>query len=307
MPVGRNRISEILKELEENPSQLFDDSEVSCSENDRIRVRPGLSKEEKLDAMILDRYFGKGLILVTGPPGAGKDLFVKSTCWKMKRYFDRHVLLDDRPKSLFGPYIPFSDKLLKNEMRVSKLIASGKVKESVKDISFVQEYTEGFKEWMQGEGTSVMKGAVLGLTEYQPYMDKRRPAAKMNIIMGNINRLWRHMGITIFGIVQNEEDLDTFRCLPYVTTRVSCFWMGNYTTRANIYRCKFVQGKDVLQTSDPEPFPYEVNGKKSRENLPLVLDSKGNPVIDKYGRKVHKCYFDLFNSQNTLSIGGAKI
>jgi hypothetical protein len=192
-------------------------------------------------------------------------------------------------------------------MRVSKLIASGKLKESVKDASFVQEYTDDFKNWMQSEGTSVMKDAILGLTEYQPYMDKRRPAAKMNIIMGNVNRLWRHFGITIFGIVQNEEDLDAFRCLPYVTTRVSCVWMGNFTTRANIYRCKFVSGRNVLQTSDPEPFPYEVNGKKPRFNLPLVLDAKGNPKLDKRGNPVHKCYFDLFNSQNTLAIGGTKI
>lgn len=293
IPSKRNRIEEMLKAWEIDDSKLYDDSE-EIDATGKIRLMPGLSEAEKWDAIILSRYFWRGLILVTGPPRSGKDLFVKSTCWKMKKYFGRHVLLDDRPRRLFGPYIPFNEEILRKEIKTTKLIAEGKIKESVKDVEFTQEYTDSFKSWMRDSGTSLLKHAVLGLTEYQPYMDKRKPSARMNIIMGNLNRLWGHLGITIFGIAQKAEDLDEFRCIPYVTTEVKCFWMGNDTTRANIYRCKYVSAKEALQMSDEDPFPYEVNGGKIRPNL---VDANGN----------HRRFFDLFASTNTLSLGGTKI
>jgi len=294
----RNKIAEMMKEWESDPTTLYDDSDSALDETGLIRLMPGLTEYEKKDARVLAKYFWRGLVLVTGPPRSGKDLFVKSTCWKFKKYFGRHVLLDDRPRSLFGPYIPFNEQVLKQEIKITDAIAKGKIKESVKDVEFCQEYTESFKTWMQSSGTSLLKRGVLGLTEYQPYMDKRKPMARMNIIMGNMNRLWGHLGITIFGIAQKAEDLDEFRCLPYVTTEVRCTWMGHDTTRANIYRCKYVTAKEALQMSDDKPFPYEVNGGKLRDNL-YTVDSDGN--------KTYKRYFDLFNSTNTLAIGGTKI
>lgn len=283
----RDRIDDMLKKWEIDPSTLYDFAEP-IDENARIKLEPGLSEIEKYDAKILAKYFWRGLILVTGLPGSGKDLFTKSTCWKFKRYFGRHVLLDDRPRPLFGPYLPFNEDILKREIKTSKLIAEGKVKESTKSVAFLQEYDDKFKEWMADKGSSWLRNGVLGLAEYQPYMNKRDPMSRMNRTMGSINRLWRHFGITIFGIIQKEEDLDVFRCLPYVTTRVSCTWMGNNTVMANIYPCKFVSTKEVLQMTG-DKYTYYVNGKKP---VRLLGD---------------KCYFDLFNSQNMLSISGSKL
>lgn len=286
---GKNPLQELMERWGEDPSLLYDESEQQF-ETSGVRVMPGLTDWEKEDAMILAKYFWMGLVLVSGPVGAGKDLFTKSTCWKFKRYFGRHVLLDERPRELFGPYVPFNEDILKSQIRTSDLIASGKVKESVREVAFLQEYTESFKDWMKDKGTILLKDGVMGLSEFWRYCNRRRPTARMNVTMNGIIRLMRHLGITIFGLCQQEDDIDEIATLPMVTTRVLCSWMTSKpnTMQASIYRCKYVSDTGVFQMADKRPFVYEVCGDTPREAL-------GG-----------KRYYDIFVSKSQSSLGMAK-
>jgi hypothetical protein len=99
---------------------LYDESNDTLT-NGRLRVRPNLSDEDYEDAKFWAQY-SRGLMLITGEPGAGKGITVHMIAKKMSYYFGKLAILDTRPRKIFGSYMPFSEEMLAEQIeRMSEM------------------------------------------------------------------------------------------------------------------------------------------------------------------------------------------
>ena len=160
-------------------------------------IQPGLTPEQYEDAMFWANYV-RGLILVTGPPGAGKGLLASMVAWKMEEYFGKIKILDYKPRPLMGDYIPFSRDMLVNQLDRMRELATvkshveeepeeqeengGKV-DSV-DYSVLNKLNKG--EWWSKQGRIFLKNSVMVLDEFQRYMPRRNTGSAIGNTIGDL-------------------------------------------------------------------------------------------------------------------------
>lgn len=254
-------------------------------------LRDGLTWKQKKDAEFLYTV-SRGVMLVTGEPGGGKDLFSTGISALNKAYFGRRILLDFLPKVAFGEYVPFNVHVMIREINKMAKMAGidfiglnetsvdhiGLDKASEEKANKIGDMTQ---EWAtSGEGEALLQGAVLYLSELKRYCHNRNPHNPVNKFVGAICSQWRHLDLLIIGthIFANEIDVKGF--LQYVTHRARCTWSMTRpdTSKVVIDRGKFIVGTNVYDV-EGKPVVYYVNGNKPLD----ILD--GKKIYDMYVTK----------------------
>lgn len=266
---------------------LYDDS-PDLEERGLVELVEGLTEEEMQEALTIIAPLSKGVMIVTGAPRSGKDLFGNTFAWKMKTYLKgRKVLRDEIPREAFGEYTLFNPTTLGEElMEMEELLEEelDKRKLTRKRVSnrVLSHIMSNIADrWLEYKGNDLLRNTVLYLTEFSGYMYNRAPFNPMNVFLGRILRRWGHYDMLIIGTTQVKDELDKRTCLPYVTHEVRCSWSKTRlnTGLYNIYRTRTITRTGALEVSH-RPIPYFIDGGKPRERL-------GG-----------KRYFDLFNSKS---------
>lgn len=270
---------------------LYDESPEYGENPYEVQLNPLLTPEEVKDAMFWAKY-SRGIMLVTGAAGAGKGLLANMVAWKMKYYFSKTALLDYRPRRLFGPYHPFNETVLVEQLSRMTNIAEGSLSKEVeknekKANPMLQNLT---REWIASQGKVFLQNSVLVLDEFKRYAYKRRPSRAIGLVLSELFDLWRHMDILIIGIAIERKELDRFWCLPKLTTEVRCQWLSEnaiqkydlapYSCLATLYPLRYtgIAGEGILEVSS-RPKKIIVEGGKPRECL------GGKRWVDLYNTK----------------------
>lgn len=192
-----------------DPHLLYDDTRV-YSPSELLTLNPNLSDSELEDALFWSRY-RRGLLIVSGQPRQGKTNLEHMIAFKMKYYFQMLPILDTRPRTIFGQYIPFSQDMLEEQIERMTLMNDGKGK-TLEDGS-----------WTTEAGDIFLRNAVVGMDEFgTKYMYRRdspnkpikRELLKVFDYWGHANCLWLGAGISI-------DDIDR-RCLDKIVWEARC-------------------------------------------------------------------------------------
>ena len=254
-----------------------------------FKLNPDLTAEEVEDALFWARFM-RGIMLIDGPAGSGKGMVANMIAWKMKRYFSKKLLLDYRPRRLFGSYHPFNTQVLVEQLtRMSKFATNG-IKESKGGKQKSQLLKDLAHEWVTDKGQVFLKNSVLVLDEVKRYMDKRRPFNPVGLVLDDIFDIWRHLDILIIGVTIDRNKLDQKRFIPAMTTEIRTTWLtpftvlkhglSEYSALYTIYPLRYVgqAGEGVLEVAG-KPIHRVIEGGKPRECL------GGKRWVDLYNTK----------------------
>jgi len=89
----------------ELPDTYYDDTDLENLYNIPVVIKNPTWRQQKEIELYKTLY--RGILLVTGKARSGKDLFGVSFSYLNKLFFGRPVLLDFKPKRLFGDFVPF--------------------------------------------------------------------------------------------------------------------------------------------------------------------------------------------------------
>lgn len=284
----------ILRELGYNDDELYDYTGLGNEIYD-TQLNDGLEDWEVADARKLAMIFGgfRGMVIVTGKPGAGKGLFGNTISWRIKRYIKgRKILRDDRPRELYGAYIPFNEEFVINELQKVGGARSSIPKEisrrKKKELDALATVTAS---WMEKRGKLLLADTVMLLDEFKRYFHNRRPFNPMGILLGtHIITQWRHLNTIIFGMAPFKRELDAISLLPYVTHEVRCSWMLSRpnTAKCDVHFTKWVSSQGVLDVSR-KPITIYIDGAKPQKQL-------GG-----------QCLFDLYNSTSKDTLANPRV
>lgn len=256
-------------------------------------IREGLTYREKKEVAFL-KAMSRGVMLVTGKAGAGKDLFTVFLAALNKYYFSditdpskpRKILLDFLPKRAFGEYTLFDGEVMMRE--INKMAKASKMEgfansNDNKESDFLTETTEN---WALGEGEMLLKGAFLYLSELKRYCYCRNPHNPFNKFIGALCDIHRHLDMLIVGTHIEKDEIDRFTYLAKTTHWAKCYWSFTQddTTNVDITLGRFYEGTNVWDLRS-KVLPYKVNGALPREFLGTNEIYGYNRVYDLYPTK----------------------
>jgi hypothetical protein len=258
----------------QDEDELYDDTPETF---EPPQLNPELDDWEIEEALKIIAMLGKGkqlysLLLVTGDVGSGKDLFCNTYAWKIKRYFDRTIFRDEKPRELFGFYKPFNEFYLLNWVAQTRA-----VNKEVRKWSL----TAMFDLWWKTIGEASLHNSCLYLTEFHDWMYNRASMHPKDKLLGRIIKRRRHVNTVMFGTTPKYNELDWKNCLQYCDKLV---------------RCK----KDAKHS---EVHHYTIQPVKF-DLMKFRLIPDGNPSytkIDGIRPRAHlngKNYFNLYNSKS---------
>ncbi len=272
-----------LNEMGIREDDLYDQSRT-VEDLYEIPVLPDLTPEEERESRVWKRFY-YGVMMVTGRTGAGKGVFVITLMHKMKRLFGRKIMLDYKPRELFGPYVPVTEEVMMSELEKMNEIASVKQEGngSKKKQKTVSDMNKSAQEalaqtWMATTGQVFMQGAAVGLDELKRYFHNRRPHNPMGITWGHVLTIHRHLDMLLVGMTPYEREIDAISYLPYVTHRVICSQRMDGRIQCDIYQTVWVSGRGVLE-SRLRPFRMVLDPLKGRSEL------GGKRYVDLYNSK----------------------
>lgn len=247
-------------------------------------TREGLGYRERKEAEFL-RTMARGVMLITGPPGSGKDLFGSSVAWLNKYYFGRRILLDFIPKRPFGKYTLFNAKVMMQEINKMAKAAGTDVIADAKNGLDDKAVDDIAKRWVEEQGETLLKGAVLYLSELKRYCYNRNPHNPFNKFIGSICTQWRHLDLLVIGTHVQAHEIDRFSFLEYVTHRAKCCWSLSRpnTTDVRVSRGAYIGVNNVYDVTAKDVVVH-VDGKKPRS----ILNGKG--------------FFDLYPTKNMVNL-----
>jgi len=228
----------------------------------------------------------RGVMLVSGKPRSGKDLFGVTFCKLNKLYFGRPILLDFKPKRLFGDYIPFDPQMMIRE-----------INKMAKKANFVSDDTEApmeekeadyfvdyATEWLNTNET-LFKNAILYLSELKRYCYNRNPMSRMNKFIGSLCDIHGHLDLLVLGTHIDHREIDYKTFLKNVTIWAQCKWS---LTRPNNTVVTIRRGSYISEMGSFDvalkPFRYWVDGATPRNYLG--------------GQRL----FDLYNTKNPVNL-----
>lgn len=283
-----------LKDMGIKESDIFDHS-LTPDDLYSIPLTKGLTPEEQKDANVWKRFY-YGVMMVTGNPGGGKGVFTIVLMHKMKRLFGRKIMLDYKPRELFGLYVPFTENIFMGELDRMREVAM--VKEegvNVKELKPVAKLKASDKQalastWLASTGQVFLQGAAMALDELKKYFHNRRPHNPMGVMLGNVVTIYRHMDLLLVGMTPFEREIDQISFMPYVTHRVICSQRTDKKIQCDIYQTVWVSNRGVLQAR-LRPFRMVLDPFKPRPELGGAR------------------YVDLYNSKDpkALNITGRKL
>ena len=255
-------------------------------------IREGLHWKEKKEVREL-LTISRGVMLVYGDPGGGKDLFGTSFCAREKYFFNRRILLDFLPTRAFdeidggGKYVLFNAQVMMREInKMAKLAGVEGIGQSA-DVKERDEFVgEATRKWaLEGEGETLLQGAVLYLSELKRYCYNRLPHNPFNRFIGSINSVWRHLDLLVIGTHVLPHEIDKYTYLSYAKIRAKCSWCVSrpYTSQVTISRGAFAEANNVFMV-EGRPLTIYVDGNEQREWL--------------NGKK----FFDLYLTKNKVNL-----
>lgn len=265
-----------------------------------IEFAQDLQEWEMLDAWNILRWFKgngpffgiAGTMLISAPPRQGKDLFLNTLGWKIKRYFPhKRILRDEHPTPLFGEYTYFNeDAVMRDVAGMSEIADQHIEKTKKKDGTYKVDakLKEQIGEWVSSQGQIMMQDSVCMKTEFWKDMNRRRPMSPMNLILGGFMKMSYHTDTLIAGIIQRVNDLDRFTCLPFVNLHAKCAWCTTIedTTQVTMHHVQWSEAEQRLIPITKKPVVIYVDG--------------GRPRAELGGKR----YFDLFVSKSAPNISG---
>lgn len=253
-------------------------------EMDDFPLRKGLSWKARKEAREL-RTISRGVMLVYGDPGSGKDLFGISLCARQKYLFGRRILLDFLPCRAFdkieggGNYVLFNAQVMMQEINKMAKLAGVEGIEGSNDVEEKSEFVEeATKNWaLEGEGEALLKNSVLYLSELKRYCYNRNPHNLFNKFIGAINSVWRHLDLLVIGTHVQAHEIDKYTYLGYTKIWAHCDWSitQEHTSDVKIRRGAFIGASGVYRV-EGIPLVLHVDGNKPREWL------RGKRIYDLY-------------------------
>jgi len=267
--------------------ELYDDEDTYDSQG--FELSDKLLPREIEDAAKIAGYT-RGIMLVSGMPRQGKDLFGSVLSYKAKKYFvNKHVVRDERPRSLFGEYTLFDENKLVGDMSKLSSIAKGEIPKEAKSKKEIGKLEVNAKKWQSERGEVMFQDAVAHMTEFWRYFHNRRPHNPMGIALGGIVKIWGHLDCLIIGVTQQMRELDAISCLPYSTHEVRCSWSSTRpnTAECYLYKIRYVSSTGVFEMGSKKPTKIWVDGGKQRPELGIELVQLPN------GKKLSQLAYDI--------------
>lgn len=276
--------------------QLYDNA-PGYDADSSYQISKSLTPEEQEDAEFWKQY-RRGLMLVTGPPGQGKDMFAHMVAYKFKRYFGVKAILDTRPRKLFGASIPFSNDFLVDQLDRLYEVATGQVKlydipsrkpkteeeeENIRKIERANEVLRNFRpqktddgRWISSRGEVFIRKAVWLLNEFgSRYMYKKEPNQPITRTLLKTFTFWRHLQSLIIGIGTERSDFVP-DCFEKVTCEVrmqrltmldgKMLKQNRLVFGAMIYPLRYISSMGEL-TVTGKPVPLVIDGDAPRDCL----------------------------------------
>jgi hypothetical protein len=277
-------------------TELYDDTPL-----DGLETHPPLSDaltdgEIEAAAKLEPLYYG-GLALITGYPGCGKDSTGMTLAWRLKRYFGKPVILDQRPRQLFGKYTFFDEKFLMNEMDKIRKAARGQDNSEEDDEAKVKELNKSLDQMLQKNLR--FYNCVCVFSEFGRYMDYHDYGSKMSRLISRVIEMFRHNKMLIIGQAQHRGKLQVKPCLDYVTYDIKPVPQTEGIQYAKIIPHKIVGGEGVRRFGQKAYIDYTVDMLKVRPEIGKQLEKEG--MAPAYPMESWT-YYNLFNSHNQQAL-----
>jgi hypothetical protein len=232
-------------------------------------ILPDPTRDERREIRYLKSIY-RGVMFVEAKAGQGKDLLVMTLSYLSKRYFGRPVVLDMKPKRLFGFYHPFNPQIMVreiNKMARKAGIERIDVNVPLKKGKEEQAFDEAAKEWL-GENEVMFQNAVVYLSELGRYCPRRNPHNRVNRFIGSLASQWRHLNMLLIGTHVLEEEIDRTTFLGHTNIWAKPKWGMTKlnTTDVKIERGIYESEYGCFNVTLP-PFNYQVDGGEPREFL----------------------------------------
>ncbi len=276
--IGNKKLKRLQAKKLEELEELYD---FSDEEEEAPAINSDLTKEELAEVEFYTQL-KRGVMVITGEPGAGKDTFMFFLLYKLKTLFkDFRVLLDRKPRLLFGEYIPFDEEILMDEFKgLSDRYRSGKsdLKHDFARFSQKKEIiNQIINHWLENND-DLFHNAAIGLTEFWRYFRNREPHNPINKALQPLLKRYRHHNLLIIGTTPDIDELDVKACLRRVTHEIR----SSQTTQKGmhvytIYKRRQFANRSIIETA----------------SRPITLYVDAATPRDRLGGK---CLYDLFNS-----------
>lgn len=266
--------------IDERLEELFDFT-PGAGEGEMPLLNDGLTKEEKEEAELLNQL-KRGVMVVTGEPGSGKDTLMHFLLWKLKTLFKGFkVMLDRKPRMLFGAYIPFNENILIDEFkRLNDRYRTGQsdIKHDFARYSRKKEIINDMVSHWFSANEELFFNTGIGLAEFWRYFYNRDPHNPMNKAISPLFKRFRHYDLLVLGTAPHMEELDVKSCLQYVTHEVRCSQsLTEGIHVATIHRRRHYASRGIIEITD--------------KPITLIIDA-----LEPSTRLGGKCIYDLFNS-----------
>lgn len=198
-------------DIKKIPKDTLFDKYESYAGGNSPEIREGLSDEDVEAALhwlelIPDLI---GVCLVIGEEGSGKTLLTHALAYDAKYLFNKLIVLDRPPRSLFGEYIPFSTEFLKENLARLQDMADG------------NGYVAKDGRWMSARGQVFIRHAVIGMDEFVRWMPRLNPPAEPKNTLVSLASLNRHLQALFLGIGTELNDFDR-HWFPHVDYIIGC-------------------------------------------------------------------------------------
>jgi hypothetical protein len=248
--------------------------------DDLPELNDDLTPEEIEEAPFYNQ-FKRGVMLITGCAGSGKDTTLHFLLWKLRTLFKGFkIILDRKPRPLLGAYIPFNTNILMQGYQASKEAYDGK-----KDFAFDfstsknKELVNGMVDGFMGSNKELFFNAGIGLGEFHRYFYNREPHNPMNRAISPLFKRYRHQELLVIGTTIAKDELDVKSCLRHITHEIRCAQSGIEGIHiATVYKARYFDGKKILEIADEKP-------------IQLIIDA-----LEPRDRLGGKCIYNLFNS-----------
>jgi hypothetical protein len=232
-------------------------------------VREGLSLSARLLVSKL-KTIARGFMLINGEPGSGKDLFGVFVAKFMNYCFGRPVILDFRPKRLFGEYT-FLDSvaIIRMITELAKELRVEGIEGSQDKSELAQFMEEAVVRWLlEGKGWDIFHGAVYYVSELKKVAYNRNSPSRTNKFTGTLGTVWRHLDLLFMGTHVYENELDIKAFLQYAKLRAYCSQTWNPDLfKITINRGNYAGPNFVLSNLSIKPLTLWINGAEPRDFL----------------------------------------